>query len=269
MHEQKPEKYFNPSSEFDRLTAPERIEREHQDIVDTLNFMDEGAIAEKQQMLANRWRQLSEKASRPRVVAKREDIESEMAWLDYYSGQYRHRAHDRKYAMERRPHELWLDASDTDKVEPITDLLKQTPRLSDTTFTQVLPTLEGGRSAIFIVGDSAHPIEVPTANIVSAESFDSWEEGRGKLSKMSDNGREKTSREVIEDYASRDTDVPPIESVVGYIQPNSLIVYRVKAGSHRAAAAIMRGDEYLATSNLTLVKLDQDLFSLSQTIKPA
>lgn len=92
---------------------------------------------------------------------------------------------------------------------------------------------------------------VPVENIVSADGFsDSWI-GEGGKSYTDRNGvhRNGTSMGAIMDYAvERDTPLPPVEYICGFMQPDGKIAYAVNGGNHRVAAAITRGDSSLAIS---------------------
>lgn len=80
---------------------------------------------------------------------------------------------------------------------------------------------------------------VPTGMFVTAMGLDSWE-GRAPGSKKDG----LPSKEVIKDYASRETTPPPLDHVSAYILPDGRVFFRSDS-SHRTAAAILRGDPYI------------------------
>ena len=94
---------------------------------------------------------------------------------------------------------------------------------------------------------STQPIEVPLSSIVSAVGFESWENGRGDLNKKDG----KRSREVIQDYASRPTEIPPIEAARAVILPNGEVVIMAE-NSHRVAAAKLRNQQSIKIKFLTI-----------------
>lgn len=83
-------------------------------------------------------------------------------------------------------------------------------------------------------------IELPTAMFVSAEGFESWQ-GRSE-SNQKDN---RSSAEVIEDYANQDTQAPPLSDVAGYLLPDGRLFFKSN-NAHRLAAARLRGDKTVA-----------------------
>lgn len=254
--------YYPAVQKFDRLTAPQAIEAEHGRASDALADNTAQAIADREAELMTAYRQLDDGDE-----AGRQDIAAQLDELDYMSGHYRHRARQRKYEMEQRPHELWLDAADYETVSRIQTMVDESPEGRQLPFMADAVRIDRDRQpSIRVVGDARHALRVPVENIIDAEGFLSWEEGRGgRVGKMSDQGHESTSRQVMEDYARRDSELPPVGYVEGYIQPNGLIVYKVVDGAHRAGAARLRGQRYLETTELRLAKIDRNLVSLEQT----
>jgi hypothetical protein len=108
------------------------------------------------------------------------------------------------------------------------------------------------------------------ANLVDAGNFSSWS-GRGiqgRVKKLSEHdGVERSSAETIDFYAgiAGEEEMPPIEMAIAYIQPNGLVLFSASHGAHRAAAALKRGDKYLAVQNLSIYLIDQDIFQIANS----
>jgi len=99
---------------------------------------------------------------------------------------------------------------------------------------------QADQSTALLIDARDEPLEFPAASIVSALSFESWEEGRGRELSKEVNGVGKSSREVIEYYASHDTPIPPLEQATALILQDGRII--ITAGNaHRAGAAKLRG----------------------------
>lgn len=97
--------------------------------------------------------------------------------------------------------------------------------------------------------DKDPPINIPVGMFVSAVGFESWEEGRN-----GSKGNEG-SQDVIEDYAARETEIPPIDQIYGLVLPDGRL-YFVSANSHRTAAAIKKGQPsipFRGTANIVLL----------------
>ena len=114
------------------------------------------------------------------------------------------------------------------------------------------------------------PVQIPVANVVSAGGFDSWQ-GRGKGGKADKNytnseGVHLTGRSInaIIDYAKRPTDLPSLEGIVAYVQPNGVTIYEVDVSNHRMAAAIARGQETVAVDNIVIVSVDHNFVEAKQ-----
>jgi hypothetical protein len=111
-------------------------------------------------------------------------------------------------------------------------------------------TIDQGRPSV-IIDASSKPIEVPLSSIVSAVGFQSWENGRGDgIGK--DN---KSSSETIKDYASRPTEIPPLDNAVALILPNGEVVI-MSENSHRVAAAKLRGQKTIQIKHLTVREVE-------------
>jgi hypothetical protein len=76
------------------------------------------------------------------------------------------------------------------------------------------------------------PFEFPLTAFVSAAGFDSWEHGRRKLK------GDRTSEEVIQDYASRETEIPPVDSARALLLSNGEVIL-LSDDAHRVSADIL------------------------------
>ncbi len=122
--------------------------------------------------------------------------------------------------------------------------------------------------------------KIPLANIVSAGGFDSWA-GRGvngRKDGMDDKDYQKSSGEqvigrsidAIADYALRETEIPPIEGVDAYVQPNGIVIFSVGNSNHRIAAAVARGQEFIEVDGMVSIhKLGQNLVEAKQDLDSA
>ncbi len=82
-------------------------------------------------------------------------------------------------------------------------------------------------------------IDWPVDSIVAAESFISWEEGRGH-DVLKDR---KLSRDVMLDYAGRDTEIPPIDfGLTVYLTPSGKMV-AMSENAHRVGASKIKGQK--------------------------
>lgn len=116
--------------------------------------------------------------------------------------------------------------------------------VTDSTFTH---SLDPHSPPVVIEADQV--IEVPVTAFVSAMSFYSWE-GRGSAWKK--DGR--PSREVILDYASRQTDIPPVEDALAAVMSDGR-VYLLTLNAHRVAAARLKGQETIGVHRLTVQRV--------------
>lgn len=94
-----------------------------------------------------------------------------------------------------------------------------------------------GRSVVATMGVDSPPVDIPLTLFITAEEFVSWEEGRG----VDTEGR-PASRNKIEDFASRETPIPPVDDISLYVLPDGE-VYAKANNAHRVAAAMRRGQE--------------------------
>ncbi len=159
-----------------------------------------------------------------------------------------------KNFMEMRKH-IWdtrggmLLSSLEDEAQPLINGLMDSAKKEESdfvpeeAFTEVLDKNKPN----VIIDASSKPIEVPLSAVVSAVGFRSWENGRSDgIGKGS-----KSSSETIKDYASRSTEIPPIDSAVAVILPNGEVVI-MSENSHRVAAAKLRGQKTILIKHLTV-----------------
>ncbi len=148
--------------------------------------------------------------------------------------------------------------------------LAETSQLSAQTFIDKRRLHElAGEHGVSVEARSDEPlIKIPTANFVYAEGFTSWKGRSGTKQEDVVGATNRSSAKVIADFASRETPAPPLDRVVGYVQPNGVVLYASADGAHRTAAAIVRGDEFIQTTRLELHQLEANLISLDDTRPP-
>lgn len=88
-------------------------------------------------------------------------------------------------------------------------------------------------------------VDWPLDTIVSAQNFVSWEEGRGR-GVFKD---KKASSEVIDDYAGRETNLPPIDMGLEVYLTDDGRIFAASNNSHRVAAAKKRGQPTIGVKN--------------------
>lgn len=103
---------------------------------------------------------------------------------------------------------------------------------------------------------SKTPIQLPVAAFVSALGLASWADGRvTDLSGIREGFEDKKdgldSRQVIQDYASRDTDIPPLDWAVASISPDGMVFF-ASHSAHRMAAAKLKGQETILVKGLSV-----------------
>jgi hypothetical protein len=116
--------------------------------------------------------------------------------------------------------------------------------------------------------------EVPTKLIVSAVGFGSWlgrddrfgNQGMGEkefsLPDFATTANRSLSLHAIKAYASHNSELPPVEEMAIYIQPDGLAyAQNIGDASHRIGAAILRGDETVKATELKIVLLKENHFS--------
>lgn len=112
-------------------------------------------------------------------------------------------------------------------------------------------------------------IEIPTETIVHAAGFESWH-GRGRgphgtyNNKSVDSpygGGNVRSKNAIKHYAALPSELPPIDVINVYIQPNGTVFAdNDDDGPHRVAAAVLRGDEFVKAANINVQLLSSNIF---------
>ncbi len=152
--------------------------------------------------------------------------------------------------------------------EPLTDEpeipLSGLERLRKKLFLATTNLKNGPPDVIVNASNHEEPIQVPLDLVVDAQGFVSWE-GRGaKVNKtiMTDEGyKTLPSREVIELYASMGKNAPIIPAFDLFIQlDGKIFLANSNDGSHRLAAAILRGDKSVPTLSLRVRQLDENIF---------
>lgn len=107
------------------------------------------------------------------------------------------------------------------------------------------------------------PYEVPLSAVVSAAGFDSWEgrnprTNKGWSSKYGAGTMQSLS--VIKHYAGLNTELPPVDKMSVYVQPDGQIFCDNGAGdSHRIAAAMLRGQSTIKANELEFVLLKDNV----------
>lgn len=115
-----------------------------------------------------------------------------------------------------------------------------------------------------INADDGRLFDVPLGLLVYAGAFSSWE-GRGpngsSIKEYDDDysNSAKTSHEVIHEYAALSTELPPVDKVEVYVQPDGRIFCSVPRDAHRTAAAMLRGQHTLKAKSLMFIKLDNNV----------
>ena len=147
----------------------------------------------------------------------------------------------------------------------LADNLRATPRLERTTWvgTEQFRCSTPVFSFDFSKGGT---VRVPVANFIHAAGFESWQ-GRGGNVKFDQYSNNQGSRQTIARYARKSTPMPPINGAVAYAQPNGMVLFSgVGDGSHRLAAAHLRGDETIEVGgSLSVRQLDHDIMPLPET----
>lgn len=107
------------------------------------------------------------------------------------------------------------------------------------------------------------PLEVPTNLMMYAEGFTSWQ-GRGEgheQTAKSEYGQETmSSLDVIRHYAGLSTEIPPVDEIRVYVQPDGKVFCDNNTGdSHRIAAAMLRGQQSIKADNITFISLNKNV----------
>ncbi len=116
-----------------------------------------------------------------------------------------------------------------------------------------------------ILSPKEEPIDIPIGMFISAESLQSWENGRGEGEPK--NG--STSREEIERYASLPAETaPPVDHANAYMLPDGR-VYVSSENAHRVAAAVRRGDTHVKfRGSMGVYVLDSTPAVLGENLTP-
>lgn len=124
-----------------------------------------------------------------------------------------------------------------------------------------------GASVRINKGQQNEPFSVDASLFVCAAGFETWR-GRGDgpydkkewTSKYGSGGHNSTSLDTIKHYASLTTELPSVDHINIFVQPNGKMFANNGAGdSHRIAAAFLRGDKTIKADNVEFVKLDKDI----------
>ena len=124
--------------------------------------------------------------------------------------------------------------------------------------------LDGNR--VGIRGNSKNKLfNVPASLFVSAAGFESWKgrrQGVGKAWSSKYGHNETTSLNVMKHYASLETELPAVELVNVYVQPDGRMFADNDAGdSHRIGAAFLRGDTAVKAESINFVMLDHNILT--------
>lgn len=108
------------------------------------------------------------------------------------------------------------------------------------------------------------PFAIPTSLFASAPGFESWS-GRSDANGKgwnSDYGLGVgSSIDVMKHYASLPTELPPVDLVSVYVQPDGRMFAKNNEGSHRIGAAFLRGDTSVKADDVNFVMLDRNILT--------
>lgn len=118
--------------------------------------------------------------------------------------------------------------------------------------------------AVITATSADQPIEVPLDHVIDAQSFIDWM-GRAPGVKKTRSTNEgyvtESSFDTIRHYASLSTKIPPISSMEMFVQPDGKVFFNNDDdGSHRLAAAVVKGQESVPAYSLRLRRLQEDIF---------
>lgn len=128
---------------------------------------------------------------------------------------------------------------------------QEQPFMPDSDFTELADDSLG---RLMITAED-EPMEFPSSSVVSALGFSSWEQGRGGKDhdKVSEGGGPaRKSRAVMEEYAARDTPIPPADAMAIILRDGRVILRASDA--HRVGAAKLRGQETIQIKNLIVYR---------------
>ncbi len=112
------------------------------------------------------------------------------------------------------------------------------------------------------------PYEVPLSAVVSAAGFESWlgRDPRDQKNWSSPYGAgSMQSLSVIKHYAGLETELPPVDKMNVYIQPDGQVFCDNSAGdSHRIAAALLRGQDTVQANKLEFILLNRNRLPVQQ-----
>jgi hypothetical protein len=125
------------------------------------------------------------------------------------------------------------------------------------------------RSIMVRAADRNKPFRIPLNNIVYAQGFDSWlgRGSRGNKGWSSQYGAgTMNSLTVIKHYAGLSTEIPPVEHIRLFVQPDGQIFGDNGSGdSHRIGAAILRGQGEIEAERVTFIPLDSNVLPSPQS----
>lgn len=126
-------------------------------------------------------------------------------------------------------------------------------------FTNTTPLNGNPVDLIITAAKNDEPIQVPVRLIADADGFLSWEGRNAQKTRSTNTGYvTEPSYNVIKHYAMLPTEAPPIKEMKVYIQPDGKIFFRnIGDGSHRLAAAILKGNSTVPTYSLEVHYLDK------------
>lgn len=117
-----------------------------------------------------------------------------------------------------------------------------------------------------VTADRHETLTVPLDMIVNVAGFDSWEGRRGATSYKDVSGKYSKaydqkvhSSELTKHYAGLPSELPAVEHISLYIQPDGVIFGDNGEGdSHRITAAVLRGDEIIQAHSISIRCLDKN-----------
>lgn len=109
--------------------------------------------------------------------------------------------------------------------------------------------------------------QIPLDLVVSAAGFEDWkgrEESfnknfKSEYSKFDRSNNEMSSLNVIKHYAGLSSEIPSVDTMRMFVQPDGKILFDNNTGdSHRIAAAILRGQSTINAQNILVFKLNKN-----------
>lgn len=121
------------------------------------------------------------------------------------------------------------------------------------------------KNVLSIRAEKDEPFDIPLDLVVYAQGFDSWKGRHGSGKHTSGpygdlyEGNQR-SLDTIKHYASLPSELPPVDEMRIFIQPDGKIFCDNGSGdSHRIAAAILRGDSTVKAERVSVARLKQNL----------